>query len=265
MIFVSDLDGTLLGSDHKTIAKDDIAALNAFVEKGGRFWVASGRPCSFLKELNRQGLYPEYMIGSTGSVVSDGKDEVLISGIRKEEGLRMIAFLDGVEGLDYTIDANTPQEYAKAKYGNFARHMQIKDLGKLNILKPDTFFEDHEVIFKFFVMCASDELALEVMAKINEDYGDDFKAFHADHKSLEVVSAKTNKWYGIEYLLKKHGLDTKELACIGDEGNDLEMIRHAALGFCVQWANEEVKRNSDHVVGSVKEAIAIIERRNENV
>ncbi|MEP0847685.1 MAG: HAD family hydrolase [Phycisphaerae bacterium] len=58
---------------------------------------------------------------------------------------------------------------------------------------------------------------------------------------LEMFSAPVNKWFGIQKLAARWGIPRGEIAAVGDDVNDLPMIREAGLGAAVGNAGDEVK------------------------
>jgi len=77
---------------------------------------------------------------------------------------------------------------------------------------------------------------------------------------LEFLSPKSGKWPALEAVAAEAGITPAEIIAIGDDTNDIEMIRRAGLGIAMGNASEEVKQSADRVVrsnaeGGVAEAI----------
>ncbi len=252
---VSDLDGTLLQKD-ETIAARDIAAISKWIESGHRFWVATGRPIDMFDRLHDLGICPEYMMGSTGAVITDGKKTDIMGQIKEDVGRRLIDFLDGYPETDYVIDAvGSEAVYAKDVYGYFYSHTKRRPK---EAHRPKTFFDTDATMIKAFVICRDDEIAHALKREIAEVFPDELMAYNADRGCLEIVSSKTGKWSSVAYMADKVGLSTTEIACIGDEENDIEMIRSSGIGFAVADGRTEVLISADHIVKDVAEAIEIL-------
>lgn len=58
---------------------------------------------------------------------------------------------------------------------------------------------------------------------------------------FECFAPQVNKWHGIRLLAADHGIDPAHVAAIGDDVNDLEMIRHAGLSAAMGNAKPVVK------------------------
>lgn len=67
---------------------------------------------------------------------------------------------------------------------------------------------------------------------------------------LEVLPATVSKWQALERLMAAEGLTAEEVMAIGDDYNDLEMIRGAGLGIAMANAVEPVREAAGYVTGS---------------
>ena len=252
---VSDLDGTLLQKD-ETITSKDIAAISKWIETGHRFWVATGRPVGMLERLQKLGVYPEYMVGSTGAVITDGKNTDVIGKIDEDVARRLVAFLDMYPETDYVIDAIAASGfYAKTTHGYFYSHMGRRPKA---VYDPSTFFDSGDTMIKAFVICRDDEVSEALKSALADAFADELVAYNADKRCLEVVSPYTGKWSSILRMANNLGLSADEIACIGDEGNDIEMISSSGLGFAMASARDEVHSSADYIVKDVAEAIEIL-------
>ncbi len=75
---------------------------------------------------------------------------------------------------------------------------------------------------------------------------------------LEAFDAAVDKWYGIRRLCRRWGIDPRRTVAVGDDVNDLPMIRHAGLGVAVANANPAVRSVADRVVAA-NEACGVAE------
>jgi Cof subfamily protein (haloacid dehalogenase superfamily) len=67
---------------------------------------------------------------------------------------------------------------------------------------------------------------------------------------LEVLQPDTSKGKALEHLAKLHGIDQKDIMAIGDNFNDLEMMKYAHLSVAMENAPDEVKAVADFVTNS---------------
>jgi len=66
---------------------------------------------------------------------------------------------------------------------------------------------------------------------------------------LEAFDPGSGKWPAVQRLAEGHGIAPAEIAAIGDETNDLEMIRGAGLGVAMRNAVTPVLNAADRVTG----------------
>jgi 5-amino-6-(5-phospho-D-ribitylamino)uracil phosphatase len=67
---------------------------------------------------------------------------------------------------------------------------------------------------------------------------------------LEVFDPSVNKWEGILHVARRHRIDPAQIIAIGDDVNDLHMIRSAGLGVAMGNAKEEVRSIAKRIIGS---------------
>ena len=64
---------------------------------------------------------------------------------------------------------------------------------------------------------------------------------------LEIFGAGVDKWRGLELIAQERGIEPAQIAAIGDQVNDLTMIRSAGCGIAMGDGVEVVKEAADHV------------------
>jgi Cof subfamily protein (haloacid dehalogenase superfamily) len=77
---------------------------------------------------------------------------------------------------------------------------------------------------------------------------------------LEFLAPGTGKWPTLLRIAANEGIDPRQIAAVGDDDNDVEMIRGAGLGIAMGNAVDSAKAAADHVTrsnaeGGVVEAI----------
>lgn len=86
---------------------------------------------------------------------------------------------------------------------------------------------------KDLIEAFGDELHLHhfpaVVAPEHSSRADDGQVLHV----LEVFDRDANKWSAIDVLARRLGMSSERIAAIGDQINDVSMLRHAALGVAM--------------------------------
>lgn len=72
----------------------------------------------------------------------------------------------------------------------------------------------------------------------------------ADSQVLEIFASDVDKWRGLTWLADTHGIAHDRIAAIGDQVNDLSMVRRAGCGIAVANAIEPLREVADHVTAA---------------
>jgi len=116
------------------------------------------------------------------------------------------------------------------------------------------------------VSTMADEPTLTAMRdEAREEFGDRLRTHTLINKNyqgliLELLSPLSGKWAALEAVAAEVNVTPEEIIAVGDDTNDIEMIRRAGLGIAMGNAAAEVKQAADLVVrsnaeGGVVEAI----------
>ena len=74
------------------------------------------------------------------------------------------------------------------------------------------------------------------------------------YKRQADITAKGNtKQKGIDEIINHFGIRLEETMAFGDGGNDVSMLRHAAIGVAMGNAVDEVKEHANYITTSVDE------------
>jgi len=76
---------------------------------------------------------------------------------------------------------------------------------------------------------------------------------------LEFGSKKAGKGMALENLCRVLGVDREDTIAVGDEGNDVDMIRRAGIGVAVKNAIDAAKEAADIITENDHEADAVAE------
>lgn len=265
-----DLDGTLLDPFAKLTPKVR-SAVETLSRRGVRVVVCTGRRFrTALPHARDLGLDGEIIVNN-GVLVKDiasGRtlqhaflDPDLYGGVL--EHLRQHApplvyidtYHDGTDILSERIDAM--HAFQREYVDDTSEFLQIvDDLGK----------RDGEGVIMISTM--ADEPTLEQLREgALERFGARVQTHSIINKNyqgsiLEFLSPDAGKWTALERLAASWGIGPSEIAAVGDDTNDAEMIREAGLGIAMGNAGEHVQAVADTVVNSNAEggAIQAIER-----
>lgn len=245
-LVVSDFDGTLLRRDD-TISARTVDAIREFVSHGGKFVISTGRSyASIRKRLGELGISEHFPVMSCQGAISCD----LMSGevhIRipiplggAEEFLRRVTN-QGLIGQLYTGEEIYASHYDERNEEYFLKNRLTPTV------KPDIckfVYECDKPLLKVLCLIPATERE-RLLGELSDIDG--IKVFASHPNLIEAVSDKAGKENGLLATAESFGIPREQTVAIGDELNDLEMIRTAGLGVAMANAVDEVKKNADLV------------------
>lgn len=244
---ISDFDGTLTGGKDSFVAESTLSAINAFRAAGGIFAVCTGRMTSSIlpvaRKMGLSGLAAAYQ----GSVIADittGK-VVRAQGFTYGEALKVCRVMEEL-ALNihlYTMDDLYTNYYNErlSYYEQVCAVKAIRAAGKLSdIISPDM------RVIKLAATFPPEEQA-RVLKILNERLGDEFYITSSAKILAEVMPKGQNKGEAVKFLAAHYGVDISDVIALGDNYNDLPMLKAAGKGVAVGNAEEGLKAVADEV------------------
>ncbi len=282
-LFITDFDRTLLRND-KTIGSKDIKALEVLGRAGVIRAIATGRSLySFEKAINLLGfsgdlrLFPvDYVIFSTGAGIMDYRTKNIIRNISldPDETAYVAGYFQGCR-FDYMIHSPIPdtKNFVFKFHGDpnpdfFARIRLYNEFcSSLDDGSADHFGRSTEVL-----AIIPGSKARGVDEKIKKDLSG-FSVIKAtsplDHKSvwIEVFPLSVSKSMASSWLAGKLGIKVENIVSIGNDYNDLDLLKWSGTGFVVDNAPDDLKREfnivSSNNKNGVAQAIAVAFKKNK--
>ncbi|MBR6705523.1 MAG: Cof-type HAD-IIB family hydrolase [Clostridia bacterium] len=255
-----DLDGTLLDPGGN-VSDLDARAVREAQENGIVCAIASGRAeGNVILMLRDAGLVcPACVLN--GGLVIDEKGEILdscpmdralslkICDMLAEEKLKFVLLGDKTI---CTSEKGFPH-HSEEKYGERMREMGHRFAHGLDELRS---FAREGTTYKYY-LCEMEQPGriLDILKGIPG-----ISVTRSGRQNFEIMPAQVNKVRGIAVLCRHYGIGMDRVMCIGDEMNDLEMIRAAGVGVAMGNAAAEVKDMAGYVTfdnasGGVAQAI----------
>lgn len=248
-VAASDFDGTLFRDEN--ITAQDVAAIKAWRAAGNKFGIVTGRCYQMLtSQLSDFDLTLDFAICDNGAIIFDGAGKTIFETaippkilleLMNEPYIAQNSFHFLFEAADEVfcvgVKENSWVMREKNRWGfflTFTDAAQVPALPK-KINQLALGFETPEVA----------QIAADLL---NRKYGEQIFAQRNTY-SLDIVPASINKGTGVAKLLELTNW-RGEVFVIGDEANDLPMIRRFG-GCTVSSAKEYVQREASAVFESV--------------
>jgi len=259
-IIACDLDETLIRHD-RTISKEDIDAIKKATELGVKFVPATGRGFNTvdgtLKELGLYQKENEYVISYNGGAITENIDNHLLhfEGISFELASELYK-----RGLNYNVcihvytkDMVYAYNYTQDEIDYLAGRMEVTEIFDDNI----DFLKGQEIV-KCLYMNTDYSYLNEIEEELKEiTQGIDVS--YSSNRYIEFNHKGVNKGAGLLSLANLLGVKQEETIAIGDNFNDLSMIKVAGLGIGVQNAAEGMKKDCDYITKATCNENAVAE------
>lgn len=257
ILLCTDLDDTLL-TDDKRVSEKNAAALRHFMDEGGKFTFATGRvPHGASLMLGYITPNAPMVCFNGGAIYDCAAERYLWQAELGMDALRAAEFIDKAMpsvGIEVCTDDKI----------FFCRTNEVVEEHKRMENFPDNYLDYHLIPAPWRkVMFITDEENIPALRKIiNEsEFYDKFSFVQSSPWYYELLPKGAEKGPGMLRLADMLGIDRKRTIGMGDNENDITLVRDAGIGVAVANASELVKsaasviapdNNSDAVAAVIK-------------
>lgn len=236
-IVFSDIDGTLLNSEHKITPLTE-KAIKKLNEKDIPFVIISARsPSGIYPIINEYGLKCPIISYSGGLILDENRNVLFHKGINKEKAKKIIEFIENNK-FDMSWCAYSLDEWI------------VRDKSHPRIIREETVVKakstqgsidsitDNEVN-KILCIC-NPEKTIEIEKKLKEAFPE-CSIVKSSDILLEIMESGINKATAINTLCSLWNISLENTIAFGDNYNDVEMLENVKFGFLMDNAPEELK------------------------
>lgn len=250
VMIVSDFDGTAFGSV-TGLPPQNVEAMEEFMAQGGIFAIATGR--TFVTFGPHHKMIPTNAptILSNGAGVYDFKTDQLIS-VRNlpdtaPEDLAELCKQMPELGFEayhnrdiYVHNPNPIIDQHMEIVGGQYQELPIQSMPTpwLKVLVE----QEHDILVK----------ARDLLQKIRPNT---YETIFSNPRYLEVTQKGVNKGSAVLDLAKEYHIDPAHIYCVGDNENDIPMLKVSAIPFAPSTSAEVVKDTNPHLLCSCQEGV----------
>lgn len=246
-----DVDGTLV-TPLKRLTKENIKSIDRARDLGVHIALASGRPYSGMKSLNKRiGLEREghFSVCQNGSYIFDNSTDKPISGtFQNPVDIKIVD--DLVKDFDVEVSAMDHEGfYSRHKRPSIYTRIDAK-ISKLPITyKEYNDFNDDKTFGRILIL--GKKSAIDKLYKnMPKDLIENYYAVRTAPFLIEVMNKKTNKGYAISVMAEDLGIRQEEIMSIGNERNDIPMLEQAGFAVAMENSVPELKIHADYITKS---------------
>lgn len=261
-LIASDLDGTIIDKNNN-ISPKNFDAINKIHQRNIDFAICTGKAYSVSKKVCDK-FTASYGIFGNGTQIVDLKTgkELLRRTLSKEDLLFIVTF---AKRCNYHIHLYTDLEIISEKLEYMdLRNYKLKADNSSEGLKfkivPDilNYIEKNQVE-AFSAVVSSTEAALnqfKTLLKVNNNIDATFinkrgkyrdKIINKDYEYLSIAPTHINKNEALNFLSKYLKIPKENMLAIGDNINDLEMVRESGIGVAVNGAYDDLKKAAKYI------------------
>ena len=273
VLLASDFDNTLIhtepalrsGAPIPPLSVRNREALEYFMAEGGRFAVATGRAlAAFMRyadvvPMNAPGIV------CNGAALYDFAQEAyletaMLEGEVRERGQAVLdRFPDAaVEAyhVENVIHAVRPNEITR----------NHEHLTKVAVTEIPSLLDAPLPLGKLLFEAEHGTLEQVLLFLEEQGWREDYELIFSMPALLEMTAKGANKGAMVRRLAERLGISMEHVYCVGDEANDLSMLKAAAEGFAPANCNAVVRESGVTLVAhcaddALAEVISILDKR----
>ncbi len=237
-----DLDGTLL-TDELAVTKDTATAIRKAAELGVVVTIATGRMYPSAQRIALELGLEAPMITYQGAVIrSATSEEVLRERMVSYEIAQKCIHLAAEKQMhiqvyqDNVLYSAVDNEQVKA---------YSKEVGIGYTVEPDLLGLAKKGFTKLLFIDEPEALA-PVQEELQTVLGDAACIEKSKKRYLEVTHPDANKGSALAFLAEELGIDRSEVIGIGDNFNDMDLVKAAGFGVAMGNAVDELKEIADY-------------------
>ena len=259
VLLASDFDNTLIYTEEALrtsqpippLGEENRRALEYFMAEGGKFALATGRALPSLKHLIPLVPFNAPCVVCNGAAIYDFEAEKYLEyAMLEQQALRRadVALQQfptvGVEAYHIQNTVHVVHPNAATRQHKHLTHVDMEEcssmlevplpLGKL------LFEEEHDVLEQVLAFYRQ------------KGWAQDYEMIFSGKMLLEQTRKGATKGGMVLKLAQLLGVDRKDLYCVGDEANDLSMLREAAQGFAPENAIPAVRECGATIVSHAR-------------
>lgn len=249
-MLVLDIDGTILNKEFKA-SRNVVDCLKRLSARGIKVVLATGRMYSATESVVKLLGIDTPVICYQGALVVDSKDNrVLYERNLPEKAAKLVVRYLRQTGFHINLYQDD-KLYVESDNEHIHRYVLERRIGYVVV---DSFDEmGLSGVNKLLAIDGDVRRVAVLVEKLNNAFGGELLAVKSMPTFCEITAKDATKGRAIEYLADFWGIKKSEIMAIGDQDNDIEMLRAAGIGVAMGNATPKLKTVADFITKSVDE------------
>ncbi len=247
-----DMDGTLLNSQNK-ISSKNILAINKASELGVQVVLCTGRIfTSALYYANALKLNTPIIACNGAFIAEKNKSKAIYKNPISMECSKKVIDMAEREGMYYHFYDDSKfyaRELTKTVENYYRWNIDKDDKDRLNINiidNPMHIVEREKInVYKFVFVEDDGEKLIRFRSKLSQIEG--IEVSSSWWNNMEIMNKGVSKGNALSVLCKLLNIDSQNVMAIGDNENDIPMLKFAGTGIAMGNGEDIVKEMADYV------------------
>lgn len=239
-----DIDGTLVSFLTHEIPRSTVDALREAKQNGCRIFISTGRPIQIITNLTAISDLIDGYVTVNGAYCFVGDREIACHAIPAADVETLTA--DALR-RDYSCMVVGEHDFAVLNHHDVVDQVFLRELAVDGI---DFELDAHEVLRTQRILQLSpffdEQYEATMMPRIPHCVSGRWHPLFTD-----ITASEADKGKGLRSMAAALGLNLAHVMAFGDGGNDLSIVKEAAVGVAMGNARPELKRVADYVTTSV--------------
>lgn len=234
-LVVSDMDGTLLNSNHE-VSEEFFKIFKKLKDKGILFAVASGRQYYSLMERMKPVKDELTYIAENGAIVMEKGKQVFMQPMNKEIVHKVIKEVREIGGK-YLVLCGRKQAYIESTAPKFMDPF-LQHYEKYKVV--DDLLKVEDDVFLKLTICDLSGAEKNSLPRV-KNFEKELQVKLSGKIWIDFNDKKAHKGNALKALQEIHGLTKENTMAFGDYLNDMELFQNAAISYAVENAHSEVR------------------------
>lgn len=264
-IIASDMDGTLLNSNHE-ITKENIMAIREANKKGVKFIIVTGRQYGDVEYIAKEyGLECEYILmngaeyrdasGNVIEAIDIDKNKVLeIIDIIQSNNMRAELYTDqGIYSINSKEEALKGVAYRIQSFEKIQNFEEALEKARMHpiftklkyVENIDNFLQSNIKIRKIIAFYNDVDIIKKVKGILDDVSG--LAVSSSFYDNIEVTDIKAQKGIILSKVAQKMNIKKEEVIVLGDSFNDFSMFSEFPISFAMGNAIPEIKEIAKYI------------------
>tara|TARA_R110002051_G_scaffold34256_3_gene76284 strand:+ start:824 stop:1621 length:798 start_codon:yes stop_codon:yes gene_type:complete len=240
---VSDMDGTLLNSDHQ-VSEQFFDIFKVLKSQGIIFVAASGRQYNSIIDKLAPIKDEIVVIAENGGFAKKQDTELLITPLASHYVQDILNTLSKVPNI-HPVLCGKHEAYLTGKSDEFVSKL-AEYYTKFNIIDDLSTYKSEVIKIAIYHFESSEQHIYPYV----KHFEGDLKVKVSGENWLDISSMNANKGYALDKLMKTYNLKSDEVMVFGDYNNDLEMLAMVDYSFAMGNAHPNVKEVANYLTES---------------